>query len=388
MKKLLLIALYTTTLISSNINISKNRQNILDSQKKSIISSSDKLEKSWINPLIIGGNLQKTKSIFDIKSKNKELFISMNQDVFRSGGIFYAISYAKANKSNALLLLDKETSDLKYQIVLELLNKKELEYELKSSKFKLRNLEIEVFLKKDLYNSGSIDITLFNNAIIANNKQKRISLQLENEILKSKLRLSYLSGYEYEIFDLVSFKQISKDDFIKKNYNINLANSNSNILKYEEKLAKSSFLPKLNINAKLSKQTNNLVSNFKNIYSYGVSISMPLSFNTLNILDEARYQKLTQQLRTIDIKNEQKVVYEKDELSLSLLDKQSNLSQENIQLYKELISYTKAEVKAGTKTKYDLETLKNTKETFLLDIKINDIKKQKILSKLYYSIKL
>jgi len=56
-------------------------------------------------------------------------------------------------------------------------------------------------------------------------------------------------------------------------------------------------------------------------------------------------------------------------------------------LYDDLIQATQAGVNAGTKTGYDLQTLKNSKKIEELEIKINEINIQIELAKLHFSLK-
>ncbi len=72
--------------------LSEDRLNLFEYNKEQNMESSSKLKKDWINPI----DLSISKSYGDVFDSTKSS-ISINQPIFKSGGIYSAIKYANAS---------------------------------------------------------------------------------------------------------------------------------------------------------------------------------------------------------------------------------------------------------------------------------------------------
>ena len=123
MKKIISIFMLVSIVFANNALLSKNRLKILELKNKKNQTDSAKLEKSWVDPVIFSISKSKSAIDTDMQNDSTKFILSLSQDIFRSGGIYYAIKYAKANKklNDTLLKLEKNSLLAKlYGIVLNI----------------------------------------------------------------------------------------------------------------------------------------------------------------------------------------------------------------------------------------------------------------------------
>ncbi|HEC45671.1 MAG TPA: hypothetical protein ENI25_02500, partial [Epsilonproteobacteria bacterium] len=113
MKKLFLLC---SLLISSMLHadelgniLSNNKELLFDYDFKSNELESDMLSKSWINPVKLRYNKDYTTRFGDKTIGTGTFSVIIDQPIFRSGGIYYAIKYSQAlrNANEADLTLQK-----------------------------------------------------------------------------------------------------------------------------------------------------------------------------------------------------------------------------------------------------------------------------------------
>ena len=124
MKRYLILFL-TINILNANVNIdyiSKNKKSIFDLQKKEVLKSSKKLKYSWISPLMFKYSINKSKQAStDLEDESRVFSIGLNQDIFRSGGIYYAMEFANIQKELNLLNIKMQVSNLNKAVVLKAL---------------------------------------------------------------------------------------------------------------------------------------------------------------------------------------------------------------------------------------------------------------------------
>jgi hypothetical protein len=147
--------------------LSPEKQTVLRLQEEVYESEHEKLRTGWIAPLNLSGSYSYDKSAFgDGRSTTEKVSASVSQDIFRSGGITYQIAYADAKKEREALSWYKEISGLNQQLFSSLLGYRKSHYQKEQSLLRLKNREIEVFIKRQLFEAGKADITELNNALM------------------------------------------------------------------------------------------------------------------------------------------------------------------------------------------------------------------------------
>ena len=115
MKKLLLFPLSTCLLFASVLN--QTKEDIFNLEFQKVKTESSALKNSWLSPAKIEMSIIKNRNK-DISSTTKNSKIMWNQDIFRSGGIFYAINYANNIKNYNLNMIQANKLNLIKQIYL------------------------------------------------------------------------------------------------------------------------------------------------------------------------------------------------------------------------------------------------------------------------------
>jgi hypothetical protein len=96
LKKLLLLSSLIGLSHSSELGdiLSENRSRLIESQREQSKLEASKLEKSWINPIRIQYS-RNYSTQFDKTIESGQFIISVDQPIFKMGGIWEAIKYAK-----------------------------------------------------------------------------------------------------------------------------------------------------------------------------------------------------------------------------------------------------------------------------------------------------
>ncbi|MBT8343181.1 MAG: TolC family protein [Sulfurovum sp.] len=390
-KNIFLIIVITAQLFASDLLLLHKQKQEIQVQKLKEIKASHKSQRyNWILPLNLSLSKSKSKSAIDNTYNTVDnISVNLNQDIFRSGGIYYTLSYADRQKNYALLSWEKENADLYQQVYSTTLNLKQLRLQLKQSSYRLKNFDIEIFLKKEQYKIGTVDMTLLNSAIMDKNEELRRMITIKESIASTEKILKKLTPLSYEKIDVPTFTMVSKKDYMDVNYVINQAAIQSDLSNDQYKITKSSYLPYLSINAELGYQDyeyKTYATNYDGDYhSVGLTLKMPLDFNTNSILEEQRAAYLQAKLTIEDEKIAQDAEYEESQSLIKNYQEYIEVTRKNLALYDELITMTKQGFKAGYKSGYDLQTIENTRIIDALEIEINETNIQLELLKLHFA---
>ncbi|MCH9741534.1 MAG: TolC family protein, partial [Epsilonproteobacteria bacterium] len=106
MKKLFLLFSITLTSLFAEEELSDilsdNKSQLLEQQKEQTQNQTSQLEKSWVNPIVVQYS-KNYSSQFPDTIGTGQFVISVDQPIFKMGGIWAAIKYAKAlGKANEI----------------------------------------------------------------------------------------------------------------------------------------------------------------------------------------------------------------------------------------------------------------------------------------------
>ncbi|MCF6201866.1 MAG: TolC family protein, partial [Hydrogenimonas sp.] len=76
-------------------------------QQEKNSADSGQLEYSWINPVTISYDYSHSNQ-FDRTQINRSLSVRVDQPIFKSGGIWYAVKYAKATRRVGALTIEAQ----------------------------------------------------------------------------------------------------------------------------------------------------------------------------------------------------------------------------------------------------------------------------------------
>ncbi|MDP2851712.1 MAG: TolC family protein [Sulfuricurvum sp.] len=379
-----LLGAYTASLLSPE------KQTLLKYQQEIYESEHQKLRYNWISPLNLNAIYDYDKSAQGgYHSDTETLSASISQDIFRSGGITYQIKYADAKKQSETIRLQKDIALYNQQLFISLLNYQKNSVLLDQSMKRLENKEIEVFIKRQLYDAGKVDITELNNALMGKSVEQKSVASLKYSLAEQRYEIAKLSDINPESFPLPRFDLIGKEQFVEHQFDVEYSRAQADTLKNLSGVTSSRYLPILSLIGDVGYRRydpQELSGYSGNYYSAGVQLTLPLTYNASATIQEAQATYLKENATIADKKRELDAAYAQVIEKIESYRESIAITSENLILYNDLLRAIEAGVNAGTKTGYDLQTLKNTKAIEELEITINEINIQILLAQLHFAL--
>jgi outer membrane protein TolC len=372
--------------------LSLQKQRYYEHQKEQIEASYEKTRYDWLSPINLkASDIYEKTAAYGTKDTRQNISAGIAQDLFRSGGITYTLEYAQAKREADTLALGKDISVVNQQLIAAVLTYRKNKIALEQSELRLKNAQIEIFLKRKQYEAGDIDITFLNNALMNQSNELKNNTSLRYTLAQQKFEASKLSDTSIDSITLPTYTLAQKEDFLEDGWDIRTSQALAASAAQQYGQIKSSYLPKLTFIADAGYQrfdTQSLPSSDYrgNFYDAGFQLSMPLAYNSSATSQEAQAVYLKQQAQTADAKRQMSAVYEQTVALVESYKRTISITQENLNYYDELLSTTKIAVNAGYKAGYDLKTLQNTRAIEELEIKINELNIQIQLSLLHYQM--
>lgn len=362
--------------------LSQMKKSTLDAQKKSAILNSEKTKNSWIlNSESMGSRVSYRQTTdryakTGVESESTSTAISLSQDVFRSGGIWYAIDYANAKKELGLTNVEMSRNAQIVAAYSALIGIRKYELSEKKQKLFIRNSELDIKRKREQYLAGLVDVSLLNSAIIGKTSQENVLLDLITGKEELIATFETMSDRDYKTVTLPKLKIPAKDKYISHNLALKSSKSTIDSADSLSKITSAKYLPKVTVSASYSEVDNQSYQGGVN--GYGVSISMPISVSTFKDIEVAKLDALIAKNNHEIAKQKEEKAYDRIMQDLRRVEKKLTLAQKDMELYATLLLQTKEQYRAGLKTKDDLETMANSKKIRALD---KEVYKLDILSK-------
>ena len=370
--------------------LSDNKSLLFEYQFESNELESDKLSKSWVNPVILQYKKNYSTQFKDRTNKIGTFTVMIDQPIFRSGGIYYAIKYSDAlraaNNADITLQRRKMIGDA----VSILFNLKKTKLEQEKRKLLIKNDTIDIIQKRDSYEAGLLDSSFLDQAILKKSQDEAALLEMELNYLELKQRFSLLSDKKPEGLDLPTLKIMGKEQYSDENLDLKTDRHRAEVSEYNEKITWAKYLPTVSLQGQyIDGDLNPLFANpiiQEQYYNYGFSVSMPIDLNSLTDIEASKVEKLRAAVQVLDREEMVKEEYQWIVNSLKVLDKKIVLAQKDERVYKSLFTLTKNLVEAGEKTSLDADIMHNSLKIRKLDQKIYTIDKQVQLLKLYVRV--
>ncbi len=353
-------------------------------------AESTQLEFSWINPVTLGYSDSRNDQ-FDRTQIRRELYVTVDQPIFKSGGIWYAVKYAKASRKVGELGIEAQKRQLVKQVVATLFNFHKNRYQILKQKLLIENDRIDIERKKEQYLSGDLDSGFLDQAILKKNQDTLQLYVLQDTQAQLHKQFRDLSDADPESIPLPHFSIMKESHFLE--HHIDLARQKAAIdqKRYFNVMTWARYLPTLSVQASYIKPyENNYYFTGGNLYdltkpywSYGFRVTMPLDINSFSTIESTRVDYLGAKIAWQESRREAKNMFEATMKRLEVLDRMIALSKEDETLYASLVESTREQVEAGEKTAYDLKTMENARDIRRLDQKIFELDKQLVLLDLY-----
>jgi outer membrane protein TolC len=393
MKKIMLITSLSVALFSMDELpdiLSENKSKIFNYQKEKNQIESDKLQKSWISPIVVSYKKNYSEQLISGRVDTGSFSIGIDQPIFKSGGIYFAIKYADAIRGLNGTSIEIQKRAMIGNALSILYNLKKMALNQKKLRLLVKNDNIDILQKRDSYDSGLIDSSFLDQSILKKNSDEIQLLDIELSIQKLKNDFYLLSDKNPSSIKLPKLKLIKESRYKGKNLELVKEKFAVREKSYSSKMTWTKYLPTISIQARYTDSDPSAIfvnPNLKEAYnSYGFTISMPISINSLRDIESSKVSYMEAETKLMDkkkdIENEYKLVLK----NLAILDKKISLSKKDEKLYKSLYKSTKNLQKAGEKTKLDTELMGNSLKIKKYDQQIYRIDKELQLLSLYIKV--
>ena len=366
-----------TNLLNSNYN------ELFDIELQKSLQDKNFDSKSWVSPIMLTWERGWSNQITGDYDRKDTFVVSIDQPIFKSGGIYYGIKFAQAKYDLNIANVTKEKRTLIINAIELLFKIKQTKLNIAKLRLQLKNNKIEVNSDQELYSAGMIDGIVLDTAM-AKMQQSEISLlNLEQSLEELKGAFAKISSKNPNALRLPKLKLVNEDEFIDKNLDLAIAKANVKVKKYASKLTATKYLPTVSVGARYTKikpVARGVRDNFKN---YSIRVSMPISINVASDLEQAKLDALIAKLKLNNSKKSAKEDYNIVKRKLAIINRQIALSNKEANIYKKLLNTTKRLYRAGQKSKSDVELLRNSYKIKKLDAQIYQINKELELLKLY-----
>ncbi|MBD3808936.1 MAG: TolC family protein [Sulfuricurvum sp.] len=355
---------------------------------------SDILRDSWLQPLLLRYSYGKSDQ-YDGDGTTQNASVSIDQPIFRSGGIYYGIKFAEASRRYGNLSIDAARQKLIKEAVSLLMQIRQSDLRVAKQELLISNAGLNLELKTESYLHGELDSGFLDNAIIEKNSLTQVLYDLQT--LKAKQISAYesISDAPYATTPIPKLKLIEQTAFESEAIDLHLTQSDREKSRWNANMIRAKYLPAISVNAAYN--WNRLddakfagmpgAISVENRYTtYGLSATMPIDFNEFREMESARIETLKSTLRIADKKRELKALYQQVSHNLSNSEKKRALAEENQKLYAKLLADTEELYKAGYKTEYDVKMLSNSHKIQQIEKEIIDLDIQLELLNLYEKV--
>jgi outer membrane protein TolC len=338
-----------------------------------------KLQNSWINPLTLSATQTTNNTGTDYESESMTYRLTLSQDLFRSGGIYFAIQYADAVEKLQQSLLRLEEQQQVAQAQSLLLQLKRTRLLIQKQKLAIHNAEIDVKYKQEQYKNGLTDIGFLSNAILTKNQLKSARNDLESAKADLVAQFANLSDLEPEAVDAIELNPLDKEAYLNRNLAIAGKEHEIESKRYVKNMTLTNYLPKITVDASYVREDSQTNLGFASqekdeaYYNYGVKLSIPLNISTFNDIESARLDYLVSRSELATQKREEANFYESTRTKIEAIRKKIALAREDYALYDKLLLQVREQQQAGYKTDDDVTVMENSKNASRLDIDIYDL---------------
>jgi hypothetical protein len=203
------------TTLSAQSFLSDIKEESFKLQKEKVDAERSKLRSSWIEPIELLAS-KNYNNQFGSDQKTTIYKISINQPIFKSGGILYGIKYANAKGKYEHLTIKEQRKALIKEAVSLLFKIKQADFQKNRQEFVLENARIDLLRKREQYENGQIDSGFLDNAVLAKNSAALTLLDIQSS--KNELIAAFrtLSDIEWQDATLPVLETLTKEEYLQQ----------------------------------------------------------------------------------------------------------------------------------------------------------------------------
>jgi len=371
--------------------LSQDKSTLLKYQTEQSSIQAHTLENSWINPVV----LQYSKNYstqFGDTIHTQQFIVSVDQPIFKMGGIWAAIKYAKALGKANVLEIELQKRQLIHQALTILFNLKKSKLQLQKLDFTIQNDNLNIEIQKEAYEEGISNRTLYDQALLKRNQDITSKLNIELSITKLENDFSLLSDHDPYALQLPNFGMIDKNRYMEQQLELKRDSFRVEEKKHNEYMTLTKYLPEISINGRYTNEDLNPLfaspgSRIKKDYfNYGFKVTLPLSINSFDDIQTSRIEYLNAQ---VTLNEKRKIVANNFKLAkrrLAIIDQQIALSKDDMVHYESMLQTAQDEEAVGDKTSLDTQIVTNSVKVRHFDQEIYKVDAQLELLGLYVNV--
>jgi|LGOV01.1.fsa_nt_gb outer membrane protein TolC len=363
--------------------LSKLKQEKLDIDRQTIELESDNLKYDWIKQIMGSYSTSSTDGKRGGDNNADTFAVTLDQPVFKSGGIYFAIQYAGANREFLRLSTTLNEQNLIKNVISAWLSMNKYDLQIQRQKYLISNAKIDIIRKKEQYESGFLDSSFLDQAILTKTTFEKNLIDMESQRYSQLMIFKSLSDSNYMDITPPTFMMVDQEKYITNSLALKQQMAQSKRSEYLKKMTMSNYLPTFSVYAGYydSPTSTNVNDTYNQV---GLKVSMPLiDVNRGRTIEIRQLEYLKSKIELQDKELEEGNIYQDSVKKIELLNKKIDIVTNDAKLYESLLVSTKELFEAGEKTIYDVNNLENSKQTMVLDKKIYEIDAQKVLLELY-----
>lgn len=391
MKWMLLLAALLASADETLINsVQKER---LESQRELSDLQSRLTRQSWIGaPELFarGGKSGARGGLINYQYDVKGIGARWEQDLFRSGGIWYEFESADRQKildTTELNIREKVLRARIYDLTLQI---RQEALRVQKIRLHIENKDEERRHKEEKFKNGLIDISELDRTLIElkflHNEQA--VHRAEKQSLESALkRFTDRTEPTIEIPDMA---WLHRATFLKRNSAIEAQAQRAALSETDTKRTWSNYLPRVSVYGEYQRE--NDLNNFEafgkalqNTWRAEVVVSMPIDVNAFDDVERARVLELVSRLDVSDTQMKETAFYDNLDARLELLATKIQNAKEVIKYYRELHDHVDSLVKNGLSNGIECRSIANTIHINEIDRDILQMDKTRLLLALHAS---
>lgn len=369
-------ALEASTLSDAILAPAKSQELDLDLQKVDAEASIER--DSWLNPIMASYSVSLKKQ-FGIQQENYNTTVGIDQPIFKSGGIYFAIKYANAKAYYNRLGIKLKKNGVIKQTVEAVMKLQQLDLSVKQAELEVVDARSELDFLQEQISVGEVDTATLDKAMINLNLTEMKLIDLANQKRDLHYQFSILSDKEYEDIVLPKLTIVDEKAFLSHNINMKQSQIKSRENAYWHKVVRSNYLPAVNVQLQYnaSEGKNQTFSETFPAYdvqtsftSYGFTASMPLfDINMLRSVESARVDYLKSKLLMDQVSKDEKRFYAMKLAKVRALELKKTLSLKNYRLYEKIYKSEQNSYASGDSNALDLQKSKHQWEIKAMEIK-------------------
>ena len=395
MKKLFLLSSLSYTLLFGESELSdflsEDKSQLLEYQKEQNTVATQQLKKSWISPIILQYNKNYTTQFGD-PLHTGQFMVSVDQPIFKSGGIWSAIKYAKALGQANQLDIELQKRQLISQTLTILYNLKKSKYQLAKLDFTIQNDDLDIQIQKEQYEEGLSNRTLYDQALLKRNQDITSKLELELNLVKLENDFSLLSDKSPYSIELPNFGMIDQERYLSNQLELKRDSFRVEEKKHNNYVTLSKYLPTVSITGKYTNEDLNPLFNIPGssiktkYYNYGFKVTLPLNINSLDDVQKSKIEYLNAKVTLDEKRKTLKNSFKLAKKRLEIIDKKIELSKEDAFHYSSMLGTAQELEALGDKTALDTNIVANRVQIRELDQEIYKLDAQIELLGLYVNV--